>query len=292
MPRLEAGGLVLRDPLDSPPGLPARMCCAMSLRYRFQATSGRSVSLLWYSIAPSWRVCVCKGGPLAAVQQLHARTPCGLQRGLIDDGALALDERIGVQVAVLGPRGHHRLLAVDEEQPDAVSGFAQPVQAAGRPRVAVQLADDGQTLLVADVVVDQLRQDRACPVADVRHTPTSTALPAPGRRPVARPDPDAGCTTRWEPDRGRLQARRHRSASVYGPIGADSPTRLQVVEHLVLEPADRLRDARAADGPRLLIREVLEEQADRPVSASASERTVDAIRNRAAAENVPEPFNG
>ena len=45
------------------------------------------------------------------------------------------------------------------------------------------------------------------------------------------------------------------------------------------------------DGPRLLIREVLEEQADHPVSASASERTVDAIRCRAAAENVPEPFS-
>ena len=34
--------------------------------------------------------------------------------------------------------------------------------------------------------------------------------------------------------------RRRRSTSIRGPVGADSGTRLQVVEHLVLEPADRL----------------------------------------------------
>ena len=45
-----------------------------------------------------------------------------------------------------------------------------------------------------------------------------------------------------------------------------------------------------ADGPRLLIREVLEEHADAP-ARPRPERSVDAIRRRAAAENVLEPFD-
>ena len=44
-----------------------------------------------------------------------------------------------------------------------------------------------------------------------------------------------------------------------------------------------------AGGPRLLIRELLEEQADAP-SRPRAERTVDAIRRRAADEKVLEPF--
>ena len=45
-----------------------------------------------------------------------------------------------------------------------------------------------------------------------------------------------------------------------------------------------------AGGPRLLIREVTEEHADAP-SRPRPERSVDAIRRRAAAEKVLEPFN-
>ena len=45
-----------------------------------------------------------------------------------------------------------------------------------------------------------------------------------------------------------------------------------------------------AGGPRLLIREVIEEHADAP-ARPRPERSVDAIRRRAAAENVLEPFD-
>ena len=45
-----------------------------------------------------------------------------------------------------------------------------------------------------------------------------------------------------------------------------------------------------ADGPKLLIREVIEEHPDAP-SRPRPERSVDAIRRRAAAENVLEPFD-
>ena len=56
--------------------------------------------------------------PLAAVEQLDARTLGGLRGDLFDDSPLALDELVGVEVSPARAHRHDRFLAVDEHQPD------------------------------------------------------------------------------------------------------------------------------------------------------------------------------
>ena len=99
-----------------------------------------------------------------------------------------------------------------------MSGLARLVQAAGSPRVAVRLADDGQTLLFTDVVVDLLRENRPRPVVDVRLVRSCEALGKTSRVAwqstgrcgvktcICRSAPRSGVPAMTTPPLGRLGA--------------------------------------------------------------------------------------